>query len=45
MHTIEFRIHSSLREIIEFNRVHPNFHFLINNICLKAGFTGPDLAI
>ena len=43
--TIEFRVHSSIREIIEFKTLQPNLHVKFSNICLKAGFTGPDLAI
>ena len=43
MDTIEVRVHSAIREIVEYKMVHPNLHAKINNICLKVGFTGPDL--
>jgi hypothetical protein len=45
MDSVELRIHSTLREIVEFKLVHPNLHIKINNICFKAGFSGPDLAV
>ena len=43
--TVELRLHSSVREIIHYKTVHPNLHVMVSNICLKVGFTGPDLAI
>lgn len=43
--TIEFRVNSRIREIIEFNMKNPNLHVKLSNLCFKAGFMGPDLAI
>lgn len=43
--TIELRVHSRIREIIEFKMQHPNLHIKLSNICFKAGFMGADLAI
>jgi hypothetical protein len=45
MDTVELRMHSADREIVENTLLQPNLHAKVCNICLKAGFTGPDFAL
>jgi len=42
--SFELRLHSNSRAIIRQGVEYPNFHFQVNNIVVKAGIIGKDVA-
>lgn len=45
MDSVQLILNSLKRQISRDNEIYPNWHFVTNNICLKAGFNNEDVAV
>ena len=43
--SVQLILNSIRRQIQRDNEIYPNWHFVTNNICLKAGFNNEDVVL
>ena len=43
--SVQLILNSLRRQILRDNEIYPNWHFVTNNICIKAGFNNEDVIL
>jgi len=43
--TFEVRLLVPRREIVAYNQIYPNWHFIVQGLCYKVGFVDADLKV
>ena len=45
MDSIQLIMNSAQRQILRDSELYPNWHFITNNVCMKAGFNNEDVVL